>query len=165
MGTAGSQRGLRNGEGALEVGAQLGLHRLQETPFGLQGHISTPFPTAMASERPAKRHHVPFHFSRRQLGGRGRFKGTVQCPGWSFKGPTNADSILGTRRSPRLQPPAGGTLAFPSREQKNEPRPSHNSASKPNFLAPEGPTEGSQGGAGCSWLAQTAGRGREPFCL
>ena len=106
---------LRKGEGVLE-GPQLSLRRLQETPFGFQGHISTPFPTAMASERPAKRHHVPFHFSRRQLGGGGRFKGTVQRPGWSFKGPTNADSILGARRSPRLQPLAGGTLAFPSRE-------------------------------------------------
>lgn len=58
MGTAGSQRTLRNGEGASEW-LHLGWHHHHETPFGVQGHISTPFPTALTLERPAARHHVP----------------------------------------------------------------------------------------------------------
>lgn len=146
-------------------GLELGLHRLQETPFGSQGHISTPFPTALASERPAKRHHVPFLcLAAGGLCG-GVFKGMVKCPGWSFKRPTNADSTLGTRRSPSLQAPAGGTSAFPSREQKNEKRPSHNPASQPKFLVFEGLMKGSQGGSGCSWRQQATGRGRSRFAF
>lgn len=95
----------------------------------------------------------------------GLFKGLVKCPGWSFKQPTNADSILGTRRSPSLQAPAGGTSAFPSREQKNEKRPSHNPASQPKFLVFEGLMKGSQGGSGCSWRQQATGRGRSRFAF
>lgn len=60
-------------------------------------------------------------------------------------------TTLSTRRSPSLQFRTGETQALPSREEKNEKRPSHNPASLRNFLVFEGPMEGSQGGAGCSW--------------
>ncbi|XP_019520234.1 PREDICTED: zinc finger protein ZIC 4 isoform X1 [Hipposideros armiger] len=44
-------------------------------------------------------------------------------------------TTLSTRRSPSLQFRTGETQALPSREEKNEKRPSHNPASLRNFLA------------------------------
>lgn len=58
-GTAGSQQGLRNGEGVLE-GCTLAATIFGKTPLGFQGHMSPCFPTALAAQPPTRRHHLFF---------------------------------------------------------------------------------------------------------